>query len=735
MRGRPLAFLMLLLFLVLQLIPADLFYGSAEITEKCKGQVTGRVTRWQHQDETLQLTLADCRIRGGGSVQYADQMLATLTDEAEYPVGSVLSLSGTVYPIEEKRNLGQFDSRLYYRSRNIACTVYAEKAELLESHPAPVREGLLRLKRRMAEVYDKTADEKTSGLLKSMILGDRSSLDPDLKELYQQNGIAHVLAISGLHVSLIGLGLYGILKKLTGHSVTAGIPAMLILLAYGCMTGASVSAVRAVTMCLLAVLADFAGRTYDMLTGLAVSGLLITGLMPLNVQQSSFLLSFGAVLAIALIAPVWKLYSILQGKIGQSLGISLAVLLVTFPVLLNAFYQYPAYSMLLNLLVIPLMTVVMAAGLFSGIAGLFFLPAGSVGVWICSRILWIYEQAGTWMLKLPGAVIITGEPARWKEGIYYMLLTGSLILWYREKRKKKYSADPKKYRPDRKVLAGCLVALFLGMGILCIRPSSGTELEITMLDVGQGDSIFLRSPGGTTFLADGGSTSVSAVGTYRILPFLKANGYRELDYVLISHMDKDHISGIAELAESDMKIGTAILPDVKQKDEAYEELEQKLRQAGAEIIYMGAGDRLASETMEFTCLWPEKGLAWEDRNELSMVLLAEYGDFQMLFTGDIGEKAEARLVEKGTLEDVEVLKTAHHGSRYSSSEAFLKEIKPEVSLISCSASNRYGHPGEETLERLTDAGSRIYITRDSGAITVRTDGHKVRVSEYLKKDL
>ena len=735
MRGRPLAFLMLLLFLVLQIIPADLFYGSAEITEKCKGQVTGRVIRWQHQDETLQLTLADCQIRSGGSVQRADQILVTLADEAEYPVGSVLSLSGTVYPIEEKRNPGQFDSRLYYRSRKTACTVYAEKAELLESHQAPVRETLLRLKRRMAEVYDKTADEKTGGLLKSMILGDRSSLDPDLKELYQQNGIAHVLAISGLHVSLIGLGLYGILKKLTGHSVTAGIPAMLILLAYGWMTGASVSAVRAVTMCLLAVLADFAGRTYDMLTGLAVSGLIITGLMPLNVQQSSFLLSFGAVLAIALIAPVWKLYGILQGKIGQSLGISLAVLLVTFPVLLNAFYQYPAYSMLLNLLVIPLMTVVMAAGLFSGITGLFFLPAGYMGVWICSRILWIYEQAGTWMLKLPGAVITTGEPARWKEGIYYMLLTGSLVLWYREKRKKKYSADPKKYHPDRKVLAGCLVVLFLGMGMLCIRPSSGTELEITMLDVGQGDSIFLRSPGGTTFLADGGSTSVSAVGTYRILPFLKANGYRELDYVMISHMDKDHISGITELAESDMKIGTAILPDVKQKDEAYEELEQKLRQAGAEIIYMGAGDRLASETVEFTCLWPEKGLMWEDRNELSMVLLAEYGDFQMLFTGDIGEKAEARLVEKGTLEDVEVLKTAHHGSRYSSSEAFLKETKPEVSLISCSASNRYGHPGEETLERLTDAGSRIYITRDSGAITVRTDGHKVRVSEYLKKDL
>lgn len=256
-----------------------------------------------------------------------------------------------------------------------------------------------------------------------------------------------------------------------------------------------------------------------------------------------------------------------------------------------------------------------------------------------------------------------------------------------------------------------------------------------MLDVGQGDGIFLKSPGGTTFLVDGGSSSVSSVGTYRILPFLKSKGYRKIDYVLISHMDKDHISGIMEITEVGTGIGTAVLPWVREKDDAYKNMEQILKDAGTEILYMGAGDRLASETVEVTCLWPEKGLPWEDRNELSMVIMAEYGDFQMLFTGDIGSRAEAALVKNGVLEDVEVLKTAHHGSRYSSSEAFLKAIKPEVSLISCSAANRYGHPGVETLERLDDVGSRIFITKDSGAITILTDGHEVRVSEYLKKNL
>ncbi len=143
-------------------------------------------------------------------------------------------------------------------------------------------------KKRLSDVYESAADERTAGLLKSMILGDKSSLDAEIKELYQENGIAHVLAISGLHVSLLGLGLYRLLRRGTGHFLLAGIPTIVLLLAYGYLTGTSVSTVRAVVMCVLFILAEILGRTYDMLTGLALSGLLITVLMPLQLRQSAF---------------------------------------------------------------------------------------------------------------------------------------------------------------------------------------------------------------------------------------------------------------------------------------------------------------------------------------------------------------------------------------------------------------------------------------------------------------
>lgn len=733
MRKRPIAWAALLMFLLLQLLPAVSFYREPQITEKCKGQVTGRVIRRTRKKEQLQLDLADCLIQNETNTIEAPHILVYLTDEADYPVGADLSLSGTIYPIETPTNPGQFDSRLYYEGQGVACTVYAEKAQILEVHSAPVRENLTRLRERMEQVYEEIFDEQESGIMKAMILGQKGSLDKEMKELYQRNGIAHLLAISGLHISLIGMGCYRILRKLTGTIWTSGIPVMGLLAAYGWMSGASVSALRAVFMCVLMMTADLIGRTYDMMTALGTAGILLLVATPLNSHQSSFLLSFGAVLAIGMLIPLWKLYFPRQGKLLSSISVSLSVTAVTFPVLLMSFGEYPLYSTFLNLLVIPFMSILMVCGLLCGVTGLFWLAGAGIFAIPCHWILKLYEWVGNACLTLPGAILWTGSPSVWKLPVYYLVLAVSVFLLYREKRKKKYSKKPDQYVPDRKKAVLCGMGLFLAAMLLCVRVHTG--MEITMLDVGQGDSVFFRSPDGTTFLSDGGSTNVSAVGDYRLLPFLKAEGEGTIDYLLISHMDQDHISGVAELLEDSQKpggisIGTAILPEVGKKDEAYEEMEAKLQEVGVEILYMGKGDVLKSDSMSLSCLWPQKGSLSDDRNEQSLVLMVEYGEFQMLLTGDIGEQAEKVLASSGTLRPVELLKVAHHGSRHSSSEAFLSQVQPELSLISCSSTNRYGHPGQETLERLMGVGSRILITKDRGAIRVHTDGKKVWVKTW-----
>ncbi len=724
MKERPAACAALVLFLLLLLLPAGLLKKAPPVTQKQTGRITGRVARWSIKDEGMQLDLVNCRIQAGEGTVCAGHILVYLSDAADYPVGADLSLSGTIYPVEEATNPGQFDSSLYYGAKGISCSVFAENAQILALHPAPLREKLLQLKKRLGEVYDTVLDEEDAGVIRAMVLGEKSALDTDTRNLYQRNGISHLLAISGLHISLIGMGFYRILRRLSGHYLPAGILSILLIVAYGFMTGASVSALRAVIMCILMVTADLVGRSYDMLTAMGAAAIVLLVSSPLNSTQSGFLPSFGAVLGIALFSPLLRLYRPKQGRVFQALGVSLSVLAVTFPVLLCAFSEYSPYSTLLNLLVIPLMSVLMAAAVLCGLSGLFSLVLARIPALLCHLILLFYRKMGELCLKLPGSVLPIGTPPGWKIVLYYIMLCVALVLLYREKRRKKYSRKPEEFCPGRRVLAASAALLALPLLLICVRIHTG--LQVTMLDVGQGDGIFIRSPDGTTFLMDGGSSGVSSVGTYRILPYLKYEGVGRLDYLMISHMDSDHISGIEELLADSMTpggidIGAAVLPEISEKDEAYQEMEALLGEAGVEILYMQTGDVLASEKFSLTCLWPSPEADSDDRNELSLVLLAEYRDFDMLLTGDIGEETEKALLEAGLLSRVEVLKTAHHGSAYSTSAEFLEIVRPTVSLISCSAANTYGHPSEETLTRLEAAGSTTFITKDCGAISVRVE--------------
>lgn len=731
MRTRPVACLALLVFLLLTVLPPELFYEPRPVEEKCQAQITGQVARRTNKNDKTQLDLTDCQVRTGETEFRTDHLLVYLTDAAEYPLGTVLSLSGTIYPTEEPTNPGQFDSRLYYEGKGVSYTVFAESAKILEVQEKPVREALLRLQERIGQVYDAVLDEQDSSLLKAMVLGEKAGLDTEIRELYQKNGISHLLAISGLHISLVGLGLYRLLRRLSGSCLWSGLPAMGLIWAYGWTTGASLSAVRAALMCSLVILADLTGRTYDMLTGTGAAAIIFMLTDPLNVRQSAFLLSFGAVTAIGLIQPLWRFLRPRQGKIQQSLGTGASVLFLTFPLLLRFFCEYPLYSTILNLLVIPLMSVLMGAGILCGLSGLVCMPAARLAGILCHLILELYAWMGEKCLSLPGAVLSMGSPAGWKMVLYYLALSVLLLVFYREKRRKKYwRGKEDAFRLRRGRLAASAGLFVLTVFLLCLRVHGG--LSVIMLDVGQGDGIFFRGPDGTTFLCDGGSSNVSGVGTYRILPFLKWEGVGTLDYLLISHMDQDHISGIRELLEGGRKtgglrIGHAVLPDLSAKDEAYLEMEGLLKEAEIPILYMGTGDRLEGEDYSLTCLCPAADVLSDDRNDLSLVLLAEYGEFQMLLTGDIGEKTERALVSADVLEEIEILKVPHHGSRYSSTEAFLARLRPAVSLISCSESNRYGHPGKETLERLEAAGSRVFITKDCGAIRVWTDGKMVRV--------
>ncbi len=287
---------------------------------------------------------------------------------------------------------------------------------------------------------------------------------------------------------------------------------------------------------------------------------------------------------------------------------------------------------------------------------------------------------------------------------------------------------------------------------LCLFPVPEAAFEAVFLDVDQGDGIVLRERGGAVLLVDGGSTGVQKVGEKRIIPYIKSQGIRVIDCAFVSHTDSDHMSGLKEILEAmpvysayrDSLPGYVGTPVVKRlvlptwqemEDEVYQSLVELAREKNVEVYYMEAGDRMIlGKNLNCFCLAPEEGIPYENKNAASMVLLASYGEFDMLLTGDMEKEGEMRLLERmNEVSDLpEVLKVSHHGSRTASSEEFISILQPRISVISCGKNNRYGHPHTETLETLYGANSRVYRTDESGCVTVKVGKERIMVEEFGK---
>lgn len=665
-------------------------------------------------------------------------VLCYMEENMEVPLGSTVAVRGKAESFMQATNPGEFDSRQYYQILKLDFRLKNTKIEKISKKYNKLQELLYCIKKRSIAALEYYYKETDAGIMKAILLGDKNSLSDEVEEQYKRNGIIHVMAISGLHISMLGMGLYKILRKGKLPVGIAGVIAVLFMWCYGIMAGMSASACRAIIMFCFKITADIIGRTYDLLTALASSAVLILIEQPLYVKHCGFLLSFSAVIGIGVVLPVLEEY-IKTGFLSRCLP-GAAVFLTSFPIQIYFYYQYPVYSILLNLLIIPLMTLVMFSGLSVLLCAM--LPVsvvvqniGQLAAFLGHIILDIYSIACNVAEKLPGAVFVTGQPAIWQIVVYYAALF--LIILRRGERKE----DRFQTRIQNLIKTGILAA---GLCVLLLKFHSG--MEMTFLDVGQGDCIYIRSDSGKAYLIDGGSTDKTGVGTYRISPFLKSRGVSRLEAVFVSHADKDHYSGIEELLANTkndrIQIKRLVLPATESscnKTEGIRCLEELAFKQNMEVVYIKAGDKITDGMLKLECLNPELESYPEtdaDRNEQSEVLYLTYGNFSALFTGDITGEAEKKMAvqleKKADGKPLTVLKVAHHGSRYSTDAEFLDRVQPLFSIISCGENNSYGHPHSETLNRLRDVGTVVYRTDVSGAVEITVDKERLLVSEYLK---
>lgn len=620
-------------------------------------------------------------------------------------IGNTIHIRGAYSTFQTVSNPGGFDENLYYKSQGISAKIFADSMDIIDDRIDFVQHGLFLLRQRAMKQLLAVMEERDAGVLGAMILGEKTYLPADRKEQFQKTGIGHLLAISGLHVSLLGAGLFFFLRSYCLPMRKAVVATVVFLYLYGKFTGFPVATERAVLMMACGLFARYTGRCYDALSAMALSGIITLFQQPLQLFQCGFILSYTAIAGIVLFSPVMEKLSPyfkkngLRGKMLQAVMSSTSVFLVTVPVMLWFFYEISPYAILANLVVLPLLSLLVGAGIFGCIISFFWEAAGGFLLSTVHYILQFYEMVCLAVEELPGHNVVTGRPAPECILFYYAVLVGGIFLYI--KWEKKWTT----------FIAGMLLA-----GIFLFFPPSPSFLYI-QLDVGQGDCSVILC-GNKTYLIDGGSTSQKEVGKYVISKCLKYYGRSRIDAVFITHSDADHTNGILELAANQQKwnirIDKIIMPGIQKTDPGYKTLYRSFRLYNIEVNRMKKGDFLSWQALHIRCVHPSLDYEWESENDYSLTLDITYRNLRILATGDLEQQGERAA---GDLRGgYDLLKVGHHGSKTSTSQEFLAMVSPRYAVISAGKKNRYGHPSPETIKKLKTAGVRIWNTMECGAV-------------------
>ena len=748
-------------------------------------QVRGQVQDYERKDNSKSYLITSCVLKVQENEIPVKKLYLITQQEEMFAIGSIIETEGTLEKPEAPTNPGQFDTAGWYASQGIFYTMWAEELRAVRMAEPGIREGMKQLRTQMSERLSLMLPESRAGILSAMLIGDKSLLDPEIRAVYQAGGVLHVLSISGLHLSMLGMGLFRLLQRLGCHRFLSSGLAIAGMAAYTVFTGNGVATRRAFYMFVILTAAGLVGRTYDSLSALALAAVITLIGQPETLSYSGFLLSYTAVLGTSLVWPVWKKgmfcrehvekaeekkrknpkrktskretrkregrkketpaqkWKERESEWGKSLKQNAAscmlITLTTLPLTTYFFYEIPVFSIVPNLILLPTMAWVMGSGILGCCLGLFSVPLGKLALLPASLLLGLYEAVMKGIQRIPGAVWICGQPTPVGILVFYMLLTAVLLAISRISREENMEKPTARFWRSPRGTALCAAILVLATACLLVRRNP--PLSVTALDVGQGDALVVRKGGGITWLIDGGSSDEKNVGNYRILPYLKSQGIRTLDAVIVTHSDEDHVNGIRELLEMSgkgmtvLRIRRLLLPLWMQGGECAAELEELAGKAGAAVAYLRKGDRITAGELTLKVLHPDDESYEEEPNAGSVVLSLHYKEFDALLTGDVqgeGEEKLWRQLEENPFQ-YDYLKVAHHGSRNSTPEELLAIVQPEISVISCSSSGRYGHPHRELLQRLEDVGTDYYVTADAGALICTTDGLRCTMIGYRNR--
>jgi len=672
--------------------------------------------------------------------------------------GTEVKIYGRLSFYEQASNPGGFDARRYYLGEGVFASLSLRSLKVISE---PEKRGLSEIyssvRERLTDTFNDAMGQEAGGIMSAMATGDRSGIDKETRINYSVSGLSHLLAISGLHIGIIGAVILSLLLTLGLSRVPATLLAAAFLFFYCTFTGGRESTVRAFVMFAAASGAVLLKKSYDSLSALSLAGIILMLINPYRICRPGFILSFAAAAGLAVIYPGLRRLIRNKGEKSRSrvktgintfflegLLVWISVNAATIPAVLWNNSEFPVYSAAANILLVPLTEFILLSGIAGGAVSFILPAAGKAILSVPCRLISLQEGAGRCLRSLPGSVWITGQPGAVKISAYYAGLIIILILISRKRPDTEETAlcdvneqktgegkIPRKITEKKSVFTA--IAACIMMSLIFIRMP--VKFSVTALDVGQGDAIVMTSDSGKAFMIDGGSSSIQDSGSGVILPYLKNRGIAVLEGVFISHNDSDHLNGIAEMLRmsaenlSAVHIKRVFMPVWMKDDPDCADFEQLCEEAGAETVWLKAGDSILSSGIDIKVLSPDAESGFTG-NEGSLVLGIKYDCFSGLFTGDLGGEAEDLLTAR--IGRYSILKAGHHGSAGSTSSEFLEAVRPDFCIISAPRISSYGHPAPEMIKRLESAGIAWIQTGRAGAVTIKIRKGRL-AAEYLKK--
>lgn len=711
------------------------------------------------------------------------QIYIDVKKDSALQYGDKLILKGEFSKGSEQRNTGGFDYQLYLKSIKIYGTLKVENYQKIDSnHVNYIQKMMNNIKLSITEKIEMLLKDDYQQIAKGLLLGDTSNLDEELQENFQIANISHVLAVSGMHVIYMIMGIEFIFKSWLGKRNVKYV-VIISLLFYMSLTGFTSSIVRAGIMGIMNVMAFLFYRKKDIWTSIGVSLLIILIDNPYAITGVGLQLSYLGTIGIIILNKnirhmldnvKWIKNSILikrnqpLTKIIESfkeiLSITLSAQIMIFPIMIYHFNLIGIYFMITNILVSIITGITMFLSIMFILSTYIHLKiAKCISIFLSLGIEGFIQISN--LANLPFSKVYVTTPHIIFIIIYYIviLIGNQLYTIYTDKyisptkkriknlialikyklyeKKKKTAKIYQKILKDwniKKFVLKTYKVIFIIIFLIGIYQFP-QNLKIHFLDVGQGDACFMITPNHKTILLDGGGSSSSSfdVGKDTLIPYLLDKGYKKIDYIWISHFDQDHVGGILPVLE-EFKIGQIYISKQEEISENYKKFLKIVEQKNLKVQVVKAGDKIIIDDVHFDILWPvEKQIEENILNNNAIVMKLQYKKFSMLFSGDIEAIAEKEILNryKNNIDMLKatVLKVAHHGSKSSSTEAFLKAVNSKVAIIGVGENNMFGHPNEEVVKRIEDLGMKIFRTDVNGEITIEINHKsKVKIRRFIE---